>query len=297
MNFTTQVIRRFFQYSQTILSAGMIFSFFPLSLFPGLHDGQLKFVSAPVSKDRAVEVLDRTEPIILELSQTFFGGEAGKDSTDKIIEKQIEFVSSRKAFGASLSVIKKHEETIRRIADKEGVPADVAIGVALLENGGSETAVSSAGALGVFQLMPGTARSLGLTVNKKVDERKNVEKNISAGISYLRQNYDRFGDWGLATWAYHAGEGNVTKALQLFAKANSAVKLPGLKDASKLRTYVEKNDVTIHKLLSSVAVKNLTKKLSDDSAGYPYKVIATATLYRNLSQASFTLPGLIVESL
>ncbi len=232
-------------------------------------------------------------PAALSLVETFFGVGTSAKVTDPIVAKQIDLVSTRKAFPASLAVIKKHEATIRSEARKQGVPEDVALGVALLENGGSETAVSSAGALGVFQLMPGTARALGLQVDKKIDERKNVKKNITAGITYLKSNYDRFGDWGLATWAYHAGEGNVSKALKLYAKANSGVTLPGLKEAPKLRAYVEKHGVTIHKLLSSSAVKPMTKKLSDDSAGYPYKVIATASLFKSAKAGAVVAPGLV----
>ena len=101
----------------------------------------------------------------------------------------MEFVSSRKAYPASLAVIKKHEKTIREMARKYGVPEDVAIGVGLLENGGSETAKSSAGALGVFQLMPGTARSLGLTVNGKVDEKtKHARLSLITAVRQVIKN-------------------------------------------------------------------------------------------------------------
>lgn len=209
-----------------------------------------------------------------------FFGSVPTDVSKTIVDKQMAFVSSRGAYPASLKIIEKHEQTIKSIARDKGVPEDVAIGISLLENGGSETAKSSAGALGVFQLMPATARSLGLTVNSKTDERLNTAKNIESGITYLAMNYERFGDWGLATWAYHAGEGNVAKALKLYAKANHGITLPGVGDAKTLKAYVEKYDVTIHKLLSDPSVKTLTKKLNDDSAGYPYKVVATANLFK-----------------
>jgi hypothetical protein len=115
-------------------------------------------------------------------------------------------------------------------------------------------------------------------------------------MRYLKSNYDRFGDWGLATWAYHAGEGNVSKAVQMYAKANSGVSLKGVKDPEAIRAYVTKNGITIDKLLSSAAVKPLTKKLNDDSAGYPYKVIATANLFKQAKSQTFVNPGTIVKS-
>ncbi|MBX4189540.1 transglycosylase SLT domain-containing protein [Candidatus Parcubacteria bacterium] len=235
-----------------------------------------QLVTSPVIKP----VTEIETAIVVPIANLFFGEEVSTMSAQSTIKKQVAFVSSRKAYGASLSVIEKHAETIRVQALEHGVPLDVAIGVALLENGGSETAKSSAGALGIYQLMPRTAKNLGLTVNKKTDERRIPEKNIGAGLTYLRQNYDRFGDWGLATWAYHAGEGNVAKALKIYAKTHDGITLPGVENSLALKNYVEKHDVTIHKLLSDAGVKKFTAKLNDDTAGYPYKVIATATLFK-----------------
>ncbi len=265
-----------YQFLGLIVPGAFLFGIFQFPMRPA---AVLLPASASVS---AGEILSSRE--MVELAESFFGEVAHAEETHKTIEKQINFVSSRKAYPASLAVIQKHEQTIKQKAGQNGVPEDVAIGVGLLENGGSETAKSPAGALGVFQLMPGTARNLGLAVNKKMDERRNPEKNIDAGMRYLRGNFDRFGDWGLATWAYHAGEGNVAKALQIYAKANHGVNLPGVKEPEKLRAYVEKYGVNVNKLLSDPSVKQFTKKLKDDSSGYPYKVIATATLFKEANK-------------
>ncbi|OHA92106.1 MAG: hypothetical protein A3J09_01255 [Candidatus Zambryskibacteria bacterium RIFCSPLOWO2_02_FULL_51_21] len=270
MNKITSLAEKFYRFAAVIVPGAFLF---------GLFQFPVKMpVVLPVSKVVVGEVISSRET--LPITEVFFGADASAQETKKVIDKQVGFVSSRNAYPASLAVIQKHEKIIREKARKYGVPEDVAIGVGLLENGGSDTAVSSAGALGVFQLMPGTARSLGLTVNKKVDERKIPEKNIDAGMRYLALNYYRFGDWGLATWAYHAGEGNVAKAVQLYAKAKHGVTLPGVKDPAAIRAYADKHHLTIHELLSSSAVKTLTRKLNDDSSGYPYKVIATATLFK-----------------
>lgn len=233
-----------------------------------------------ILKSKAVYKADAVEQLApqITIADEFFGSDT--KNKNAIIERQVEFVSTRKAYPASYAVVAKHAETIKNFAAQKQVPEDVAIGVALLENGGSETAVSPAGALGVFQLMPGTAKSLGLTVNKQHDDRRDPMKNIEAGVRYLASNYQRFGDWGLATWAYHAGEGNVSKALKIYARANHGIELKGVKDAAGARAYVEKYGITIHKLLSDPAVKKFTQTLNDDSSGYPYKVIATATLFK-----------------
>ncbi len=67
------------------------------------------------------------------------------------------------------------------------------------ESGGDPKAVSRQGAAGLMQLMPKTARSLG------VEDRHNAEQNIASGTRYLSGLVDRFGSTELALWAYNAG--------------------------------------------------------------------------------------------
>ena len=67
-------------------------------------------------------------------------------------------------------------------------------------------AVSPAGAAGLAQLMPATARELG------VNDRHDPQQNIDGGARYLRQMLDLFGSVHLALAAYNAGPGAVTKA-------------------------------------------------------------------------------------
>lgn len=287
MKFINKILNLVPHSGNIMLSGALVF---------GLVPWPFSRVVAPVASVATADIVPRAEAAEIPLGHIFFGKTALAATEDALIAKKMDFVATRDAFPASLAVIKKHEKTIRDAASRNGVPADVAIGVGLLENGGSETAKSPAGALGVFQLMPGTAKALGLTVTKTVDERKDPAKNIDAGMRYLKSNYDRFGDWGLATWAYHAGEGNVSKAIQLYAKANHGISLKGVKDAAPMREYVIKNKLTIDKLLSSSAVKPFTKKLNDDSAGYPYKVIATANLFKKAKSQTSVIPGDLVRA-
>jgi hypothetical protein len=105
----------------------------------------------------------------------------------------------------------QYDNLIAQKAQRYGIPVRLGRAVVGQESGGSRTAVSSKGATGVMQLMPDTARGLGLRVGNGVDDRLDPEKNIDAGMRYLRQQYDKFGRWDLALAAYNAGPGAVQK--------------------------------------------------------------------------------------
>lgn len=83
----------------------------------------------------------------------------------------------------------------------------------LVESAFEPGAVSSAGAAGIWQLMPGTARRFGLTVTKETDERFDVARATVAATAYLAYLYQMFGDWPLALAAYNYGEGNMQRAV------------------------------------------------------------------------------------
>jgi soluble lytic murein transglycosylase-like protein len=95
-----------------------------------------------------------------------------------------------------------YTDQIRNTAAAYGVDPALALAVAQQESGFDPQARSSAGALGLFQLMPGTAADLGV-------DPSNPTENIEGGVRYLKQMLDRFGgDVSRALWAYNAGPGN-----------------------------------------------------------------------------------------
>ncbi len=89
-------------------------------------------------------------------------------------------------------------------ARKHGVPEDLFLRLVQQESNWNPTAKSRVGAYGLAQLMPGTARYLG------VDSR-NPRENLEGGARYLKEQYDEFGSWRLALAAYNAGPGAVKK--------------------------------------------------------------------------------------
>ena len=86
--------------------------------------------------------------------------------------------------------------------------------VAIIESALNPTAVSRAGAKGMWQFMMQTAKSYGLEINSYVDERLDPFKSSDAAARYLLDSYKLFGDWNLAISSYNCGPGNVNKAIR-----------------------------------------------------------------------------------
>ncbi len=89
-------------------------------------------------------------------------------------------------------------ETARSAARKYNVPEDLFLRLIQQESGWNPNAVSSKGARGLAQLMPGTAALIGARIDDPVS-------NLDGGAKYLRMMYDRFGNWTHALAAYNAG--------------------------------------------------------------------------------------------
>ncbi len=98
------------------------------------------------------------------------------------------------------------EKSIHKAARKYNLPINLLKGVIRAESNFQVKAVSHAGAQGLMQLMPGTAKELG------VDNPFDIEQNIDGGARYLRKMLDSFGgDVKVALAAYNAGPGAVEK--------------------------------------------------------------------------------------
>lgn len=93
------------------------------------------------------------------------------------------------------------------------IPADFRY-IPLAESNLKAKAVSPKGAGGYWQLMPATARELGLKVGGRHDERFNAQKATAAACKYLRRLYDQFGSWSLVAAAYNVGPGYMKAQLR-----------------------------------------------------------------------------------
>jgi membrane-bound lytic murein transglycosylase D len=74
-------------------------------------------------------------------------------------------------------------------------------------------AESTRGAAGLWQIVPGTARSLGLVVDSQLDERKDPNRATEAAVKYLKRLHKRYGSWELALVAYNCGPGRLNQAI------------------------------------------------------------------------------------
>ena len=97
------------------------------------------------------------------------------------------------------------EPIIATAAQKHGLQPAILKAVINAESGFRPQAVSRSGAQGLMQLMPGTARALGV-------DPLDPAQNIEGGARYLRQQIDRFGSLDLALAAYNAGPGAVMRS-------------------------------------------------------------------------------------
>ncbi|WP_136635848.1 lytic transglycosylase domain-containing protein [Pseudooceanicola onchidii] len=97
-----------------------------------------------------------------------------------------------------------HLATARAAARKHGIPEDLFLRLVQQESGWNDQARSHKGAIGLAQLMPGTARALGVDPH-------NPQQNLEGGARYLAQQYRTFKSWKLALAAYNAGPKAVEK--------------------------------------------------------------------------------------
>ncbi len=102
---------------------------------------------------------------------------------------------------------------IEQILDENGLPLEIKY-LAIVESALNPTALSRAGACGLWQFMLPTGKIYGLEINSLVDERRNPVKATYAACRYLKEMYEIYGDWNLVIASYNCGPGNVNKAIR-----------------------------------------------------------------------------------
>ena len=138
-------------------------------------------------------------------------------------------VDMKESIQKSLIRSARYRALIDKALSDQQLPKGLAY-LPVIESAYSTTLTSRAGAHGIWQFMPETAREYGLRVDWWVDERADPERSTRAAAAYLKDLYRMFDDWSLALAAYNCGPGRVRDSLD----ANGATTFWELLDASAL---------------------------------------------------------------
>jgi len=122
-------------------------------------------------------------------------------------------------FNTALHRSRKYIPALKKYFVEKGFPEDV-LYFALIESGFKPNALSSAGAAGMFQFMPGTAKEYGLNVNSDQDERFFIVKSAKAAADYLMDLYLELGSLNLALASYNSGPAKTRRALRTLNDVN-----------------------------------------------------------------------------
>jgi membrane-bound lytic murein transglycosylase D len=172
-------------------------------------------------------------------------------------------VDARERFAIWLSRLSRYEGMIRERLRAKGLPEDL-VYLTLIESGLSNSAVSRARAVGMWQFMSGTARLYGLTVDPWVDERRDPFKATDAAVRHLSDLVQRLGSVYLAAAAYNAGEGRIHRGVR---------RLPGEADSLTDATFFQLAD---------------RRYLRRETRDYVPKLIAAALVAKQPARYGFT---------
>jgi membrane-bound lytic murein transglycosylase D len=110
-------------------------------------------------------------------------------------------------------------DRIDEIFSRKNLPVELKY-LAVIESDLKSSATSRVGAAGPWQFMTQTAKDFGLTVNHKVDERRDFNKSTIAAAKYLKDLYNTYSDWLLVIAAYNCGNGPVNSAIRRSGSSN-----------------------------------------------------------------------------
>lgn len=200
-------------------------------------------VAAPQIEEIVLPALALREPIVVERDllvrlRSQFGL---PQSDDPVVVREREWYARNEEYLAR--VFTRADMYLPYIVgeiEKRGMPAELAL-LPVVESAFDPFAYSHGRASGLWQIIPGTGKRLGLAQNWWFDGRRDVIESTRAALDYLEALHEQFdGDWLLAIAGYNSGEGNVAKALKRARAANKPTDFWGIKSylPAETRTYV-----------------------------------------------------------
>lgn len=149
-------------------------------------------------------------------SITFAGTTYRFDRPDLYERMDRELIAFTYSHTLSTLMLKRAERIFSQVVPilkKNGVPEDLKYLMAI-ESNLNPTAISPAGAGGLWQFMKATGRGYGLEVNDEVDERFHIVKATEAACKYLKQSYTKYSDWMTVAASYNAGQGGISGRIE-----------------------------------------------------------------------------------
>ena len=154
-------------------------------------------------------------PVGYNLKMDFAGEEVPTFMADVQERLDKEMITNMNYHTNTTLVIKRANKVfpiIEPILAKYGVPDDFKY-LAVIESS-LVNAVSPAGARGVWQFMPATAKEKGMELSDEVDERYHLEKSTEAACKYLVSAKEKFGSWTLAAASYNGGMNGISRKME-----------------------------------------------------------------------------------
>ena len=169
-----------------------------------------------VSSDKKNEITHEGTAKYFPASIDFAGESAPLNISDVRERFERELLINANLNATTLLILKRANRSfpiIEPILQKYGIPDDFKY-LAVIESA-LVNAVSSAGARGVWQFMPETAKGMGMEVNEMVDERYHLEKSTEMACKYLLESKAKLGSWTLAAASYNGGLNGINRQVEM----------------------------------------------------------------------------------
>lgn len=136
-----------------------------------------------------------------------------------------------------------------KVLDRYNLPQELKY-VSIIESNLNPNAQSWCGAMGLWQFMPYTGRSMGMRIDYSIDERKSIINSTEKACEFFTSSFTTFNDWLLAIASYNCGPGNV----------NKAIRKSGSTDFWKVRYYLPKEtQAYVPRFIATAYVLNYTR--------------------------------------
>lgn len=235
--------------------------------------------------------------LIIEMlpRETSFNLLYGNLSNRQKMDARLEIVREKQIIESNLNFtqladVKGYESLIKSSAEKYDVPADLLLGLIIVESRGDPFAISRSGAKGLTQMMDEMAKKHNLTISSNLgDQRFIPEFILPATAKELSEAYARYGDWSLALWEWHAGAPQVYEALKVYFSRQN-LNLPDINVQSEeealarmgeYKEAIAAREINVYKLFKDQFINRMFRGPQwDQTAEYVPRIAAAAEVFR-----------------